>query len=363
MSGSAPPLVSVVVPAHNAEGTLAQTLMSAMAQTYPHLEIVVVDDGSTDGTAGLVSRFTDGARVVRMVTSARPGAGAARNSGLAAANGEYVAFLDADDLWHPRKIEKQVAIAAEMGEFGFIYTYAGRIDGRDNPLSPMPQIPIDGFGFWRHLHWNFVGCGSVILARRDVLLAIGGFHEDVDGCEDYLLQLRLAAHYPIACIREVLLSYRDRPGSVSSDRESMLRAWRRAIVLLHEDGYPTDARIIRQTYSRAAWGLAIAALRQLHLGRAARHLLTAVRDDPLRTAYNAARVSARLIGLRTSAHDEQVIYGLDIARLGKLKVRDESGVGNASGLPAPAARQTRTVSGQLRPASARSRAADNPVHR
>jgi glycosyltransferase involved in cell wall biosynthesis len=104
--GSPPPLVSVIVPAYNAERFLGRALRSALAQTYPHLEIIVVDDGSTDGTAGVIHSFTD----VRIRHLAQPnrGQGAARNLAIRASAGRFVTFLDADDLYLPPKVERQV---------------------------------------------------------------------------------------------------------------------------------------------------------------------------------------------------------------------------------------------------------------
>ena len=98
--------VSVVVPAYNYARYLPKAIDSALGQTHPPLEVIVVDDGSTDDTPRVLAAYADRIRVIRQ---ANQGAGAARNAGIAAARGEYVAFLDSDDLWHPRKLELQLA--------------------------------------------------------------------------------------------------------------------------------------------------------------------------------------------------------------------------------------------------------------
>src|SRR4051794_3877496 len=111
-----PGLVTVVVPAHNAAATLRQTLASIAAQTYRDLEIVVVDDGSTDDTSAIAAEFAHLDRRVRLVSQANAGVAAARNKGIALARGEYVAPVDADDLWEPTKIEKQVGVMTARGQ-------------------------------------------------------------------------------------------------------------------------------------------------------------------------------------------------------------------------------------------------------
>ncbi|MCS6813258.1 MAG: glycosyltransferase [Cyanobacteria bacterium] len=102
------PLVSVVIPAYNAEKCLAETLTSVLAQTYEHLEVLVVNDGSTDGTADLASQIMLRDRRLKVITQSNAGAAAARNTGIRHAQGEYIAPIDADDLWHPQAIEKMV---------------------------------------------------------------------------------------------------------------------------------------------------------------------------------------------------------------------------------------------------------------
>jgi glycosyltransferase involved in cell wall biosynthesis len=116
MSG-ARPLVSVIVAAYNAEATLAETLRSALAQSYRPVEIILVDDGSTDRTAEIASSFAE----VILIRQANAGVAAARNAGIRASRGEWLAPLDADDLWHPAKLERQVAAALAAPELpGFV---------------------------------------------------------------------------------------------------------------------------------------------------------------------------------------------------------------------------------------------------
>src|SRR4051794_36334456 len=111
MSSCDQPLVSVVIPAWNVEATLGDTLESVARQTYPNIEIIIVDDGSTDATADIAEEYCRRAGNAKLVKQRNRGPAAARNRGIAEARAEWIALLDADDLWHPTKLQKQVASA------------------------------------------------------------------------------------------------------------------------------------------------------------------------------------------------------------------------------------------------------------
>ena len=126
------PLVSVVIPCFNAERWIVETLNSVSRQTYANIEILVVDDGSTDGGVRLVESAASEDSRIRIIRKSNGGLSSARNCGIREAAGKYVAIVDADDLWHPRKIEKQVAryeLAEQQGQqLGFVYCWSNSID-------------------------------------------------------------------------------------------------------------------------------------------------------------------------------------------------------------------------------------------
>lgn len=225
-----PPLASVVVPAFNASPYIERTLRSAMSQTYASLEIIVVDDGSTDDTACLVERAAMQDGRIRLIRTENRGVAAARNTGLDAAHGAYVAFLDADDLWHPTKIEKQVeALERLPSHWAAAYVLHHFINLEDEIVGPGPSHLARGYIFARHLTFKYVGNGSALLVRRQAALDIGGFDSayaaaGIGGCEDLDFELRLAARYRIECVPERLLGYRKHPGSMSSDHVKMAHA-------------------------------------------------------------------------------------------------------------------------------------------
>ena len=225
------PLVSVVVPAYNAESTIDETLNSVRGQTYAKLEIIVVDDGSTDSTAAHMLRHcTEDARV-RLIRQPNQGLAAARNAGIASASSDYIAPLDADDLWHPAKIERQMrAMMAGGSEVGLVYTWNALIDDKSRITSSNPGPVDEGDVLQRMCRGNLIGNGSSPLMLRQAVLEAGGYDRTLQdrgaqGCEDWKLYFQLAEKYKFAVIRDHLTGYRQLPGSMSSNVPRMMRSY------------------------------------------------------------------------------------------------------------------------------------------
>ncbi|MBY2983587.1 glycosyltransferase family 2 protein [Rhizobium leguminosarum] len=223
------PLVSVVIPAFNASRYIERTLRSAGRQTYRNLEIIVVNDGSTDDTARVVEQVALADSRIRLLSTPNRGVAAARNTGIREAAGRFVAFLDADDLWHHTKIEKQVnALNRLTPQWAAVYVLHYIINSDDEILRSCRPDVARGYIFARHLTFKYVGNGSALLVRRDVALEIGGFDSSyaaagIGGCEDLDFELRLAARYQIEVIPERLVGYRQYPGNMSSNHLQMGR--------------------------------------------------------------------------------------------------------------------------------------------
>jgi glycosyltransferase involved in cell wall biosynthesis len=223
------PLTSVVIPAYNAELFLERTLRSALRQTHSNLEVLVVDDGSTDKTKALAEAAAATDDRVRIISVPNGGVAKARNIGIAEASGEFVAFLDADDLWHPAKIELQLAaMSPGSGDYqpAAVYTFTRTIDTEDRVTGSGGRVVLSGYSFARHLFAKPVGNGSSILVRREVAIAVGGFDptwaaREIGGCEDLDFELRIAAKYPITAIGLYLVGYRQYPGNMSSNSLAM----------------------------------------------------------------------------------------------------------------------------------------------
>ena len=222
-------LVSVIVPAYNAEPFIARTLQSALGQTYEALEVIIVDDGSTDSTGEVARAFAQGDKRVRVISIPNGGVAKARNIGISEAAGELLAFLDADDLWHPTKLEHQMAALDEMKDAAAVYTLSRDIDVDDRVFGRSRRGAFNGYTFARHLYIRPIGNGSTLLVRRERALAVGGFEPSwaargIGGCEDLDFELKLAGRYPLAAVPLYLVGYRHHPGSMSSDKLRMARA-------------------------------------------------------------------------------------------------------------------------------------------
>ena len=221
------PLVSVLVPALNSENTIRRSLESALGGTYRNIELIVIDDGSADGTAAIAEELSRSDTRVRLHRRQRGGVAAALNSGLDLARGTYVARLDADDLWHASKLEKQLAIALQAPEASFIYSFIRYIDDDDRVLHDGPPQRFAPHALARSFYESLVGGNSSALMKRSVVAALGGYDESLSSWEDLDLQLRIAVLHPLAFVPEYLVGYRVRPGSLSQDPSNMFSSWLR----------------------------------------------------------------------------------------------------------------------------------------
>lgn len=224
-------LVSVVVPAYNAERFLDETLQSIRNQTHRALEIIVVDDGSSDHTADIVRRHASEDPRVQLISQRNLGVGAARNTGLRRATGAYVAPLDADDLWRPEKIERQLTALKSAGpRAGMAYTWFAIIDEHSNVLSKRSKSSSEGNVLTELCVGNIAGNASSALIRTEIVDAIGGYDEtlhqrNLQGCEDLKLYWLIAESYEFVCVREFLTGYRVGKGNMSNDFLRMLSSF------------------------------------------------------------------------------------------------------------------------------------------
>ena len=223
-------LISVVIPAYNAARTLPQTLASVLAQTHAALEVLVVDDGSTDATADAVAEVSRIDPRVRRLPQTRAGVAAARNRGIEAARGAFLAVLDADDLWHREKLARQLARLHAAGpETALVSCFKCKIDPDGRLLRARPPLGERRQPTFRALlHANFL-CASAPLLRTALVRAVGGYDSSLrarggEGAEDLKLYLELASHYRLEVVPEVLVAYRVGAGSMSQQIEQMRRS-------------------------------------------------------------------------------------------------------------------------------------------
>ena len=209
-------LVSVVIPTYNRAQMVCQALDSVAAQTYRPIELIVVDDGSTDDSARAIAEWgernsSDGLSLT-CLHQPNQGQNAARNTGIAAATGEYVAFLDSDDLYLPDKLEKQVALLAGRPELGAAYCGIVDVDLREGSRKVQRHGFPHGRLFERLLVRDITNPTSTYLIRRSVIDDVGPLCGEIDGRTDWEMTLRIARKYPIGAVPEPLIEFRAHAG-------------------------------------------------------------------------------------------------------------------------------------------------------
>ncbi len=218
--------ISVVIPAYNSQDYIADSIKSVFNQTWKPKEIIVVDDGSTDKTADVVNSLDppDGLKIV-LLRQENSGPSAARNRGLKAANGNWIAFLDSDDIWKPEKLAAQVSCLSDNPESGLIFGDMELLrPGKDMIASAFQKFGFpDGCqnrewknAFERLLERNPIPTSSVLVRKKAIQLA-GYFDEQLWHGEDYDLWLRLALSVKITCIPDVVLTKRLLGNNLSED--------------------------------------------------------------------------------------------------------------------------------------------------
>jgi glycosyltransferase involved in cell wall biosynthesis len=211
------PLVSVIIPAYNAAATVVRALDSVLAQQGVALDLIVVDDGSTDATVEVVRerlRDVPQARLLRMERNS--GVSAARNAGIAAARGAYLAFLDADDVWLPEKLKRQLACIERDPQVALVSCNSRQIgaDGRVLKVGHLNRPPVAGADAWKTLLvYNFIPTPTVF-TRTALVRECGGFDETLAVGEDLDLWIKLGTRGKIAVLPEILIDYHDVAGSL-----------------------------------------------------------------------------------------------------------------------------------------------------
>jgi glycosyltransferase involved in cell wall biosynthesis len=224
------PLVSIVIPLYNGDAFVERTLESVMAQTYENLEILVIDDGSTDQGVAIIRELIAQDPRIQLIQQSNGGVAAARNRGIEMAQGEFIGFIDADDLWEPSMIEKAIdRFTQSPTPVGVVYAWTKNINAMDQVISGVHVSKIDGDVYGTLLCHNFLGNASATVIRRACFDHVGLYDcemraNQAQGCEDWDLYLRLAEYYNYAAVPELLVGYRKLEGSMSGDGHTMQRS-------------------------------------------------------------------------------------------------------------------------------------------
>lgn len=209
------PVISVIIPVYNGAKTIEETVRSILNQTFQDFEIIIINDGSKDETLEAIDRIFDPR--VRVYSYPNSGQGASRNRGLSQAKGEYIAFLDADDLWTPNKLEAQLTALQANPKAGVAYSWTDFIDEWGNFLRPGSHLNISGDVYPHLLLTNILENGSNPLIRREAIDRIGQFDASLPPAEDWDFYLRLAAVYPFVVVPHPQILYRVYANSSSTN--------------------------------------------------------------------------------------------------------------------------------------------------
>lgn len=224
--------VSVIIPTYNYGQFIAAAIESALTQTYQVSEIIVVDDGSMDDTETTVKKFGERVRYIKQQNA---GVCAARNRGIENSSGNLIAFLDADDAWMPRKIEKQLAKFAEDEQYGLVHCGMREFDGKTG--NTIQQFFDGGEGWVAEdiLLWEkpvLIGAGGSIMVRREAIEVVGMFDTRLKNGEDWEFCLRVARKYKVGFVPELLVDYRNHGVNASKNIAEMecstLMAWNKS---------------------------------------------------------------------------------------------------------------------------------------
>jgi len=290
--------ISAIIPTYNYGRFLREAIDSVLAQTYPVLELIVVDDGSTDDTPQILASYGDR---IRAIYQTNGGVGAARNRGIAEARGEYVAFLDSDDIWLPAKLEKEIALFDADPDLGLVHCGAETFDNSGKILF----VSLSGCEGWvgpdllRLERTVIAAPGSGTTVPKRVAEEIGGFDPRLQPSEDWDFCYRIAERYRVGFVPEVLVRYRMHGNGIHLNIPRMENGMLMALEKALRSPDPAVQSLRRHTYGRIHRILAGCYFQTGETRKFVRHMLKSVRYDPRNAAYLAAyplRVAQRAFG-------------------------------------------------------------------
>ena len=221
-------LVSVILPTYNRINTIQRAIDSVLNQTYPNIELIIVDDNSTDGTFELISKlYGEDERIIYIINETNMGPSHSRNIGVDAANGDWIAFHDSDDAWCPDKLEKQMSLAEKAGnEVGMIYCQLLRHWGNGGQdVWPRENVPIEqkSGNILMHVLINPLCGAPTMLIRKQYFQEMGGFATDIHSLEDYEFSIRFAKQYQVLLFNEPLVEVYETTNSVGKQNDEKIR--------------------------------------------------------------------------------------------------------------------------------------------
>jgi glycosyltransferase involved in cell wall biosynthesis len=233
--------ISVVIPTYNYGRFIAEAIESVLRQTRAADEIIVVDDGSTDDTEAVVAAFGDKVRYIRQENA---GVCAARNRGVWESSGDVIAFLDADDIWHAEKIEKQLEKFAADGEIGLVHCGMREFDSETGETLRLHAEGMGGDVADELLLWErtaIIGCGTAVMVSRKAFDEAGGFDTRLKVSEDWDLCYRIARRYKVGFVPEVLVDYRSHGAAAHRN----VREMERSMGIFYEKAFSEGGEVLQ----------------------------------------------------------------------------------------------------------------------
>lgn len=207
------PTISVIIPVYNGEKTIKQTIESVLNQTFRDFELLIINDGSQDATLEIIQAIND--ERIQVFSYQNSGVSASRNRALTKAKGEFISFIDADDLWTPNKLELQLKALQDNPQAAVAYSWSDWIDESGQFLRSGGHITVNGKAYEKLLLRDFIESGSNPLIRKQALDEVGYFEQSVTPAEDWDMWLRLAARYEFVTVEVPQILYRISPNSAS----------------------------------------------------------------------------------------------------------------------------------------------------
>ncbi|MBD2345357.1 glycosyltransferase family 2 protein [Anabaena subtropica] len=272
------PKVSIVIPAYNAMAYLPTTLETVFQQTFTDFEILIINDGSSDNIIDWVSSLTDSR--IRLITQENQGLTGAHNTGVIEAKGEYIAFLDADDLWEPSKLEKQVSYLDKNPEVGLVDTWVMLIDEDGISTGTVLKTNAEGNVWQQIIQCPTVVCGSSPLVRNSCFQKVGLFDPEMGGSSDWDMWIRIAYRYAFGLIKEPLTLYRQHRSSMSKNCDRVFRENQSVIEKTFKSVPPELQKLKQRAYALVYLYLAWRALDNRNYEQALYYRQQAYANDP-----------------------------------------------------------------------------------
>ncbi|MDF5714303.1 MAG: glycosyltransferase [Rhizonema sp. NSF051] len=294
--------VSVVIPAYNSMQYLPETLESVLNQTFTEFEVLIINDGSSDNTVEWASAIKDSR--VKLISQENQGLPGARNTGIYHAQADYIAFLDADDLWEPTKLAKQVSCLDKYPEVGLVHAWMALVDVGGKSTGRVLKSNVEGCAWEQIVQWNTIACPSVMV-RRCCFDRVGVFDRCLRSVEDWDMWIRIAVEYPLAVIKEPLAYYRQVPNSMSKNCQVMEEAFHQVIEKTFQSAPSETWYLKNRSYSYANLCLAWKALQSSNNYKLAIHYrsLAVAHNSQTRYSREYIRLSLAIAALQLFGFD------------------------------------------------------------